>query len=282
MNPYLLLVIVHTFCISIWLNKWNRANHAGKLSMCLHTSDMSMIFLQLHEATKEKPTLFSPLKACSSNEHNEGKSGKLPSEMELQAQEIAQLQNELAAKLHTISDLKTQLEIQENELSFVHGQLTVKEAADSAQARGLEQLFVANKDTQNKQHFSDTMGHSPDDKLRLDLAFVQAENDRLKAELEAFDPAYFEDLEDLKSEYQQLSTVWSQIPTYSAFFCGSSPDHLKPTTCIQCTAPNIMIYHWGAGVYTVRGASAKPSYPAWHSIQILAGSMRTASWSQRH
>jgi len=210
-----------------------------------------MIFLQLHEATKEKPTLFSPLKACSSNEHNEGKSGKLPSEMELQAQEIAQLQNELAAKLHTISDLKTQLEIQENELSFVHGQLTVKEAADSAQARVLEQLFVANKDTQNKQHFSDTMGHSPDDKLRLDLAFVQAENDRLKAELEAFDPAYFEDLEDLKSEYQQLSTVWSQIPTYSAFFCGSSPDHLKPTTCIQCTAPNIMIYHWGAGVYTV-------------------------------
>jgi uncharacterized small protein (DUF1192 family) len=176
---------------------------------------MSMSFLQLHEATKEKPTLFSPLKACSSNEHNEVKSGKLPSEMELQAQEIARLQNELAAKLHTISDLKTQLEIQENELSFVHGQLTIKEAADSAQARGLEQLFVANKDTQNKQHFSDATGHSPDDKLRLDLAFVQAENDRLKAELEAFDPAYFEDLEDLKSEYQQLSTVWSQSPTHS-------------------------------------------------------------------
>jgi chromosome segregation ATPase len=64
---------------------------------------------------------------------------------------------------------------------------------------------VSNLQRQLHDVQSSGVGQAEVARLTQRLASVEAENEDLKTELNAFDPAFFEEIEDLKHEHHQLS-----------------------------------------------------------------------------
>jgi len=98
----------------------------------------------------------------------------------------------LAAKTRVITALTRQLEKADEEVAAAK-EVGKHHNATIAELRGLKET-----------HVSDLS------KMQRAVASLQAENRDLKNELNAFDPAFFDEIEDLKHSHALLSTACSE------------------------------------------------------------------------
>eukprot|EP00951_Prasinocladus_malaysianus_P050355 scaffold679608_cov41-Prasinocladus_malaysianus.AAC.1 len=111
------------------------------------------------------------------------------------------LQASNAALRSQLKESKTSpLARQSQDIEQVSAQLRAAQA--SLQAKDQQ---MASLQAKLREQDSEDAGGVDLRSLKRQLAEVEAENEDLKTELNAFDPAFFEEIEDLKHEHHELS-----------------------------------------------------------------------------
>ncbi|KAK3238116.1 hypothetical protein CYMTET_51864 [Cymbomonas tetramitiformis] len=108
--------------------------------------------------------------------------------------EVDQLEKNLQAKARAVSALQRQLEEADREMEHLKSAAAAPRMAPAGE-RAKEELAAARGRINS---------------LQQDLAVCQTENRDLKNELNAFDPAFFDEIEDLKHDHHELSRVVEQ------------------------------------------------------------------------
>ncbi|GBG72415.1 hypothetical protein CBR_g11994 [Chara braunii] len=167
----------------------------------------------------------------------------LEEQLQSGSDEIRRLKEELAARGEMIEQLREEVDRREDELDLLNGELAIRSAVESQELQELVGKLterVADLEREKELLLADTTGDEfpgapatieasaagPSHARLLqnarkevakwkgryaqvvkELERVRTENERLKEDLEALDPGFFEEIEDLRTDHQRLSQM---------------------------------------------------------------------------